>query len=451
MDTFLFFRRFRVNVVLRLVSIGATMLASIVFFLQFDNYVWLLAGGLILTLQTRSLLFRIERITRDLTSFLEAIQYSDFTQSFRTPFSERVFRNLYDAFAEVMRSFQDTRSESEAQRRYFETIVHHIGIGLLCYHPNGRVRLINAAAKRLLDIPALLNIQDLETFSPRLVEALKEVGSGDQRLIQVQTGSERLQISVYATRFTLHNEAYVLVSLQNIGSQLEDSEMDAMQHMTRVLAHEIMNSMTPIISLASLAQEHLNEHAADSATDPDTIEDLQDALQTIEKRSEGLVHFVNAYRSIARIPKPEFQLCPVRDLFVRVQTLFEAQLKSLHVRFEHHIEPASLSVLADPDLIEQILINLVKNAIEALDGLDNKSIYLEGLLDRQGRVMLKVTDNGPGIPDEIMENIFVPFFSTKSDGSGIGLSFSRQVMRRHRGILLVHTHPGGPTTFTLRF
>ena len=451
-DTFRFVRGFRYRILTHLLLIVATIIGTYVAYIRLDNTMWLVIGGIVLFFQVRSLLLRIERITRDLTSFLEAIQYSDFTQTFRSPFPDQKFNALYSAFSNVMQSFQKTRSDSEAQRRYLETLVHHVGIGLLCFHPDGTVKLINNSAKRLLDRPALINVNDLHAWSSSLTSSLLNISPGDHSLIQVDSGSEQLQISIYGTRFTLQNDEYILVSLQNIGTQLEDSEMDAMQHMTRVLSHEIMNSMTPIVSLAALAQEHLSEQNGETVIEsPETIQDLQDALQTIEKRSEGLLHFVNAYRSITRIPQPELKLVQVSDLFARVSMLFDPRVQHLEIIVNRQIDPQNLSVLADPDLIEQVLINLIKNAIEAIGEQDEKTIILDGHLDRQGRVVIQVTDTGPGIPDEVLVNIFVPFFSTKPSGSGIGLSFSRHIMRRHQGHLRVQSQPGGPTTFTLVF
>ena len=452
-DSFLFFRQFRLRIILRLCVIGAILVATTLMYLRFENYVWLIAGGLLLVWQVNRLFSSLERVTRDLTSFLEAIQYSDFTLSFRSPFSDKIFNNLYHSFGNVMDSFHETRSQSEAQRRYFETLIHHVGIGLMCYHPNGEVKLINNAAKRLLDKPALLDINDLQPYSENLTQSLLAMDTGEHRLVQVNTELEQLQLSVHATRFTLHNDEYILVSLQNINSQLEDSEMEAMQHMSRVLAHEIMNSMTPIVSLASLAQDHLQEQVAllNDVDNQESMEDLFQALETIEKRSEGLLHFVNAYRSITRIPHPDTRLIPVQELLARITNLFDVQLNQKEVNVSLNVSPPELSVLADPDLIEQVLINLIKNAIEAFEDSQNRQLILEGLLDRQGRVLIQVTDNGPGIPPGIIENIFVPFFSTKATGSGIGLSFSRHVMRRHKGVLLLQSKEGGPTTFTLRF
>ena len=245
MDGSAFLRRFRFQVLLRLLLLGVSLVAGAYFFFNDASSILVVFLGILVTIQTISLVKLLERITRDLVSFLEAIEYSDFTQSFSAPFTDARFHSLYGAFSKVMQAFQKTRVESETQRRYLETLVHHVNIGLVCYRPDGEVTLINNATKRLLERPALRYIQDLEGLSSSFTETLLTVGAGEQRLEQIETGLETLQLMINATRFTLQGQEYVLASLQNIGAELEDKELDAMQHMTRVLAHEIMNSITP--------------------------------------------------------------------------------------------------------------------------------------------------------------------------------------------------------------
>ncbi|MEM8488999.1 MAG: ATP-binding protein, partial [Bacteroidota bacterium] len=267
---------------------------------------------------------------------------------------------------------------------------------------------------------------------------------------KIDTDNAWLQLAINATRFNLQGETYMLVSVQNIGAELEDQELEAVQHMTRVLAHEIMNSITPIASLAGSARHHLEANSTDKQGEiPEALVDLRDALDTIEKRSQGLLNFVNSYRQIARIPRPDFQLVEVGALFRRVSNLLGAQANDVDLKID--VEPANLTVLADPDQMEQVLINLTKNAIESLEGKENGQVRLEGSLSRRSRVTLKVTDNGSGIAAENQSQIFVPFYSTKATGSGIGLSLSRQIMRRHGGSLRVQSKLGGPTSFLMHF
>jgi two-component system, NtrC family, nitrogen regulation sensor histidine kinase NtrY len=244
-----------------------------------------------------------------------------------------------------------------------------------------------------------------------------------------------------------------LVSLQNIGAELDEKEMEAWHNLVRVLTHEIMNSITPIASLASTVNELLTSGASGNGGDlpPDSISDIRVAIRTIEKRSQGLLHFVDAYRHLTHIPSPVFQQCQVKDLFVRVQTLMRAQLEEARIAWKATLAPDGLELSIDPDLIEQVLINLIRNAIQSMSGQDERSLTIVARMDETGRVQIDVSDNGPGISAEIQPRIFIPFFSTKEDGSGIGLSLSRQIMRLHGGTITCRSQEGHGTTFVLKF
>jgi signal transduction histidine kinase len=257
------------------------------------------------------------------------------------------------------------------------------------------------------------------------------------------------------TEFRLGGKIFSLISLQNIRSELEETEIAAWQKLIRVLTHEIMNSITPISSLASTLNELIRADQtslrAQNGEAPDSIPDILQALQTIQKRSDGLLHFVDAYRNLTLLPSPNFQIFPIRELFLRAEKLMQANIKERDILFESWIEPENLELVADPELIEQVLINLQLNALQALEGRREARIKLSASLDSRGKVLIQVADNGPGIPEENLEKIFIPFFSTKEGGSGIGLSLSRQIMRLHNGTISVHSRPGEDTVFTLRF
>lgn len=450
MATASFIRNFRVQLVLRVVLLCITIGAGTIWLIQAWQPLFALVVGSLILWQAIALIRRMERSVQDLNRFLEAIEFSDFTQNLVSPFEDQKFSNLYGAFSRVMRIFRETRAANQAQSKYLETLVHHVGAGLICFSPDGTVKLINNAAKKLLERPALNYVQDLSSFSPMLADTLMGIKTGEQALVKIDTDNAWLQLAINATRFNLQGETYMLVSVQNIGAELEDQELEAVQHMTRVLAHEIMNSITPIASLAGSARHHLEANSTDKQGEiPEALVDLRDALDTIEKRSQGLLNFVNSYRQIARIPRPDFQLVEVGALFRRVSNLLGAQANDVDLKID--VEPANLTVLADPDQMEQVLINLTKNAIESLEGKENGQVRLEGSLSRRSRVTLKVTDNGSGIAAENQSQIFVPFYSTKATGSGIGLSLSRQIMRRHGGSLRVQSKLGGPTSFLMHF
>ena len=250
----------------------------------------------------------------------------------------------------------------------------------------------------------------------------------------------------------MRNKNYVLVSVQNIQTELEEKEMEAWQKLIRVLTHEIMNSITPISSLASTINLMINSHPPEENVFSDEkLKDIIDAVNTIQKRSEGLIHFVDNYRNLTRIPKPNFQIFLVKELFDRVEKLMKQRLLDQNIKFDCTVYPSSLTLTADSEMIEQVLINLIINAMSALVGRGNPEINLSARLNERGKVVIRVTDNGFGIPEDVQEKIFIPFYTTKKDGSGIGLSLSRQIIRAHGGNIRVSSIPNKETTFTLRF
>jgi two-component system, NtrC family, nitrogen regulation sensor histidine kinase NtrY len=351
-----------------------------------------------------------------------------------------------------MLKFQKTRSEKEEHYRYLQTVMQHVGVGLISYNLGGKVEFINNAAKKILNISYLNNIEMLNSVTKGLGTSLLTIKAGEKSTLKIADENELIQLIVYATEFKMRDQLYTLISLQNIQSELEEKEMESWQKLIRVLTHEIMNSITPISSLAATVNYMLEkeDNPADGVKD-ETINDIKIAVNTIQKRSEGLLHFVDDYRNLTKIPKPNFEIFPVKNLFERIEKLMENKLNENKISFSTSIEPASLEVTADPELIEQVLINLLINSIQALSEINNPKINLAAYLDDRGKITLRITDNGPGISDELQEKIFIPFFSTKKNGSGIGLSLSRQIMRSHGGSIRISSYPNKETVFTLKF
>lgn len=386
------------------------------------------------------------------------------------------FEELNNAFSKVIEEFRKTRAEKEEHYRYLQIVIQHIGIGLLAFTPEGNVELVNTATKKLLRVNNIKNIMELSGISPSLVAALQAIKAGDKMLVKIVIDNELSQLSIYATEFKLRENHYTLVSLTNIQSELEEREMEAWQNLICVLTHEIMNSVTPLISLSSSASSLLDSTICENDnTDvkPDTgnaesdskstgadsplveinaesLQDIKGALDTISKRSEGLLHFVDNYRNLTRIPVPNFQVVHVSELFGRIEQLFSDRFHEKNIRFICSVEPNNLELTADPDLIEQVIINLFMNSIRALSETLSPTIKLVGKSDGRGGTMIQVVDNGHGIPEELLEKIFIPFFTTRKEGSGIGLSLSRQIMRAHKGGITVHSIPEMETVFTLK-
>lgn len=449
------YKNFRFNVIIRILFLGATIYLLLYLYLQTSLYATILIVAAIIVYQIYAMLLYVEKTNKDLTRFLQAIKYTDFSQSFSGTGLGSSFKQLNEAFSEVIEQFRKARSEKEEHYRYLQTVVQHVGIGLISFKPDGEVGLINTAAKRLLKVPHLKNIKSLETYSKLLVDTMLRLRSGEKALIKIDDKRELLQLAVYATEFKLREQMFTLVSLQNIQSELEEKEMEAWQNLIRVLTHEIMNSVTPIASLASTVNDLLTDtqgtQKAGGEISAESITDIRDASQTIQKRSESLLHFVDAYRTLTRIPKPEFKLFPVKELFNSVHQLFRQQMATNAVEFHMAVEPESLDLTADPRLIEQALINIMLNAIQAVQKQPHGSVELCARIDERGRVIIQVADNGPGIRDEVLDKIFIPFFTTKQEGSGIGLSLCRQIMRLHRGTIHASSVAGVRTEFTLRF
>jgi two-component system, NtrC family, nitrogen regulation sensor histidine kinase NtrY len=453
------YKRFRVQVAARLVALMGTLLAAVILFNGTGLYattalVCAFAAG-----QAWSLIRFVERTNLDLTRFLDAIRFSDFSQSFAKK-QGASFDGLAEAFNGVLAEFRKVRADREEHYNFLETITQHVGVGLLSFTPEGKVGLINTAAKRLLSVNHLSELRALAPSNPELVEALRALKPGDRVVEKFAGFPDPVQLVIHATEVRLREQPFILVSLQNIQSELDEKEMDAWQKLIRVLTHEIMNSVTPISSLASTAAGLLDEGRAVGpagalAATPDPgselTTDLRDALRTIEKRSRGLLHFVEAYRDMTLIPRPSISIVRIADLFGRVRTLMEPQLAGDGVAFEASVDPPTLELSADPELVEQVLINLVQNAGQALEGRPDGRIGLSARLDRRGRILIVVVDNGPGMSKAAQEKIFVPFYTTKEKGSGIGLSLSRQIMRLHDGAINCRSKEGEGSAFTLRF
>lgn len=440
------FKKFRTNCIIRALTLALSFFTFFLILTQTALYSVLIIIGILIIYQIVALIHYVEKTNRELTRFLQSIRYSDFSQSFKDDGKGKSFDLLKKSFTEVMNAFRKARAEKEEQARYLQTVVKHIGVGLIVFQPDGEVQLINKAAKQLLGINQLKNIKSLKPLSEHLVKTLLSLKPREKTTIKVEIDSEFLQLSLYGTEFKLGGNKYSLVSLQNIHSELEATEIEAWQKLIRVLTHEIMNSVTPISSLASTINGLVKENVVS-----ESLADIRDAAQTIKKRSHGLIHFVDAYRNLTLVKKPNFEIFQIKDLFSRVEKLMQADFKKKSIRFRVNVEPRTLELTADPELIEQVLINILLNAQQAVDGCENAEVHLEARLDKRGKIVLEVKDNGPGIPKDNLEKIFIPFFSTKEGGSGIGLSLSRQIMRLHKGTIGVHSKPYFETSIILSF
>ncbi|WP_423737088.1 sensor histidine kinase [Chitinophaga caseinilytica] len=435
--------RFSVNILLRLVALILTVAAGFaVWQAGYPLLIWLVVPFLIA--QVVSLYHYLNRVNRKLTLFLEAIRYEDFSIRFSADNKlGKSFSALNHQFNEVLEAFRQTRAEREANLKYIDTIIQHISIGIFSFDADGKIELINPAAFRLLGIYRLRYIDELKNVHPDLAQLLLALPAGQKTLYATQNGQ---QLSIHAASVRLQGRLVKLISLQNIHAELQQKELEAWQNLTKILRHEIMNSVTPIVSLIGTMQDIVQYDLAATDEQNDAVGDLREALETIESRSKGIMNFVNAYRDYTTLPKPQFTTLNLKQLINSVSNLLLADMKAKGIRYRAHVSPDNIEIHADETQLQMVLINLIKNAMDALDQTEEPLITVKGSFNGQ-QVIIEITDNGPGIDPDAQEKIFIPFFTTKKTGSGIGLSLSQQIIQMHGGQLKLSSIPEKGTTF----
>ncbi|ARS37686.1 ATP-binding protein [Pontibacter actiniarum] len=440
---------------LRLLLLVAVVLLLLLLLYRTDWYVTVLCLSLLALYQLYDLVHFVERTNRDLSSFLQSIRHSDFTQRFATGGANASYRELYQSFNDISDAFQKVKTQQEAHYHYLQAIVEQVGVGILTFDEEGEVQLVNHVTKELLHTAHLRSIDALLRLSPDLVQALYTIGHDEKKLVTLERNQEQLLLNLHAKELLLQGRVLKIVTLQNIQSELEEQELQTWQKVIRVLTHEIMNSVTPVISLTStvsalLEQEVIGRRAAGESIDQEVLEDMQAGLRTIEKRSAGMLSFVKNYRRLMRLPASELRPVKVRGLLRTVHTLLQPQLQDQRVDLKMYLPDEKTEVLADAEQLEQVLINLIKNGVEACQQSATPCVEVVAFMPEGERDKLRidVTDNGSGIPEDVLDKIFIPFYTTKKQGSGIGLSLSKQIVRQHGGSIRVRTKPG-ETTFTL--
>ena len=413
--------------------------------IQYWQIVLLFAG---LMSVSYSLFRYVSDTNRRLTRLFESIRYSDFAVRFSVQEEKGAgFGELSRQLNDVLEAFRQTRAEKEANLLFMNTIVQHLSAGILAFDMNNNLIISNNSAFQLLGVYRVNNIRDLPSNHQTLVDFVGSLKGKGKMLYQPEPGR---QISVQGVSLTLQGRNVRLFTLQNIHPELQRKELDAWQNLTRVLRHEIMNSVTPIVTLIETMKDIVKtDLKPDSAT-----ADLEEALDIVGSRSRSLMDFVEAYRSYSAIPAPKPEKVQVSKIIERASTLVAADMKQAGILFDTTPTDTSLSFIVDPGQIEMILINLLKNAREAFDGMrsqEERRVALSAQSDSRGHILISVEDNGPGIEEDLLEEIFIPFFSAKVTGTGVGLSISKQIMQLHGGDIRVESTPGKGARFELRF
>lgn len=448
------YKRFSLFLAIRLVIIGVAIMAALWLLLQPGLHsATLLAIGIV-AVTAAELWWFISRTNREVARFLEAARHADYSQRFGYQDLGTGFGELAAAFTDILDRMYKQRSNLETDVRRLNALIDHIPIPLLTVRGDDSIILQNNASRRLFGAAHVTQLGDLRQFGASFHDAVAEAVPGQRELVTFVVEGIEYKLTLATSENIIAGESSRLVSLQDIQSELNITQAEAWQDLVRVLTHEIMNSITPVTSLAATASEVVDDVVQKAGPDSELHEDLndlQDAVHTVARRSDSLVQFVNSYRQITRLAPPEKKRVHIRDLFDSVSRLAEAEWPGCESVITVSVVPEELDVYADRDLLEPVVMNLLRNAIQATNEKDDADIELHGRFNRRGNVIIEVTDNGPGIPDEIANKIFVPFFTTKADGSGVGLALARQVMTAHGGFVRVGENEGGGAAFTLTF
>jgi len=436
--------RYEISLTIRVILLLASITAA-AFCVVSNRYTLLIFVGLMIIFQILNFIQFINKTNTELSQFIEAVQYRDFSLQFTEKDAPVSVRQLRRAFNQINATFKQLSSEREEQYQYLQKILELVDTGILSYDQEGNVGWINEAFKRMMNIPYLRNIASLEKRDISVYQAVMSLENGGSQLVKIN----HKQILLAKTTFLSNEIETNLIAFQNVNEAIEDTEAQAYQKLLRVMTHEIMNSVAPIASLAETMEKAILRKKR--GKNDDEFEDISLGISTIRKRSENLMKFADTYRQLAKVAMTSFSKFYIRDLFEGVEILLENQIEQQNIEFDIVIKDFDLMIEGDMILIEQVLINLIINAIDAVQHQPNPKITLSVFQNNQQRTTIEVRDNGVGMSDELMDKIFVPFFTSKPNGSGIGLSLSKQIMALHKGTITVNSVEKQGTAFQLRF
>lgn len=436
-------QHFNLQITLRVTAIAITSLAG-AFILNEGYFYTCSAIFIMLFIQVLLLIQYTNKTNKQISQFLEDVKHNDFSSNFSIKGMGSSFEELGETFQSVINDFTNIRAQKEEQYILLQNIIQQLNSGIAVYNEKGVIVISNNTFKHLFKLTPNEDYKQTVSQSPELSNIVKQLSNSDKYLFKRTLNNDILQLAIYKSQLILKEENLTLLTIYNIQPELEDHEIETWQKLIRVLTHEIMNSITPISSLSTTLQHLL----ATPQTIHDNIKDINLAIESIQRRSVGLSGFVDQYRSLTRLPKPDFKIIPVSKVISRVQTLVHEKYKSTHTSVS--IAPEHLEVVADETQLEQVLINLLTNAYQAVSSVEKPHIHLNCFADINGKVIIQIENNGAEILPEVIDKIFIPFFTTKPNGSGIGLSLSRQIMRLHGGSIQVQSSEE-KTVFSLHF
>lgn len=422
------------------------------YFIYKDETVYIVLSVMAILVSFINLYQYVKKRFAAVDDFFEAVKYRDFSRWFPEDRGPKDIRFLYTGFNEVNRTIKEINLQNEAQFVYLQKILAMVDIGIVAYNlDSGDVLWMNNSFKEIIDFPSFKNIRFVERRKPDMYNAIFETYNREPNSITISLQNEQIKVLISDTIFQVNEDSFKLVVLQNIDSTLNKNESEAWKKLLSVMTHEIMNSIAPISSLADTLQRNIQYNLENPDENLLELEDLNSGIKTIKSRSQGLLKFAKTYRSLSKVTHLNLEKTKVQELFKNIELLMAPPIRAKNIEIEFSVSSKRLELDIDVHLIEQVLINLILNARDACQNAESPLIRVKATQNQNRQVVLKVYDNGMGIPKEIMENIFVPFFTSKATGSGIGLSLCKQIMLLHKGKILVNSKEGEGTVFSLIF
>lgn len=440
---------FQVIVRVLLLTLSAIGLA-----ISFDREIYAITVIIltILCVQVVNLIAFVNQVNTKIAYFFNAIENEDFNLYIPEEKNVKSFQQLHQSLNRVNQLIHDTYLKKQTQELFYQEILKQVNIGILTFNEQGHILFSNATAERLLNYSPLSHIKQLTHVDDSLYEFISDLGTSKQRLFELTNERERIQLSVKSTILQTSEHKLYLVVIQDIYKELEEKETDSWIKLIRVLTHEIMNSIAPISSISeSIVKYYKNDAGIVSSNELTTkhIQNTVKGLEVIGDQVGNLTSFVESYRTLLSIPEPSKEIINIKSLLDNLLLLITPEANT--IKIEVSVIQEDLEFFIDKKQIIQILLNLSKNAIQSVNNQENGIIKIIAGIEDQGKKFIKVTDNGPGISPELLDKIFVPFFTTKNNGTGIGLSISKQILRLHDGTIKVKSIPYKETSFTLYF
>ena len=451
------FKNFSLHIIFRLLTIVAIIFLVFYFIFVSIDFIIVFFSICLLVFLLVNLFSYINKTNRDFTNFLTSFVHSDFTINYAAQGKGSTFEKLYQTFELIQKQFNKLHFEKEQVNQHLQNLIEHVDVGIISIDEELEIHLVNNAFKKLISIPFLSQGQSIIQLNEVLFKTMKEIEPNEKRLVKIKINNSVQELAIHANVYKLNARIFKLISIKNIHGELDEKEMESYQKLIRVLTHEIMNTLSPIISLSGTINQSIKELVKDkSSIDTETGNYLNEGIEAIHDRSEGLLKFTESYRKLMRIPQPKLKSVESQSYFHKLRTLLDQQLHANNIDFEMDIDEDLKQLFIDPELFEQVLINIYKNAIESfsltksmvkpmLDQSTLPSIKTQIYKSRDSNICIKISDNGSGMDKESIENAFIPFYTTKDEGSGIGLSLSKQIVLLHKGSIILESELGKGT------